>query len=200
MQKDKKLIENTISILNDGGIIGFPSDTVYGMGCDAYNSKAINRIYELKRRKGRKKPLILFIKDISELPEYVKASVVGLELAEAFWPGALTIIFKAKSRCPIHGPKATVGVRIPVAEPILSILRQYPNPLATTSANVESIPPPITHSELNIKLDFVIPGKSGNVPSTIIDITSYPPVILREGKISRAEIESVIGEIKNHSN
>lgn len=194
MQKNKNLIENTISILsNSGKIIGFPTDTVYGMGCDAFNLKAINKIYKLKGRE-KSKPLILFIKNISELDKYVQKSIIGLKLAKAFWPGALTIIFKAKSDCPVQASNKTIAIRIPDNETILSILKKYPNPIATTSANLEGSPPPLTHSQINLKLDFITPGRSGNIPSTIIDISVYPPIILREGKISRKKIESVIGK------
>ncbi|MDD2891167.1 MAG: L-threonylcarbamoyladenylate synthase [bacterium] len=189
------LIEGAISTLGNGGIIGFPTDTVYGIGCDAHNLIAIDKIYKIKHR-NKAKPLILFIKDTSELDKYVYVPEIGLKLINAFWPGALTIIFKAKSDSPIKSFNDTMGIRIPVSEPIFSILSKYSNPLATTSANIESFAPSNSHLDLTIKVDFVIPGTSGNISSTIIDI-SFSPVILREGKISREEIESVIGKITN---
>ncbi|MFA5031401.1 MAG: L-threonylcarbamoyladenylate synthase [bacterium] len=189
------LIEGAISTLGNGGIIGFPTDTVYGIGCDAHNLIAIDKIYKIKHR-NKAKPLILFIKDTSELDKYVYVPEIGSKLINTFWPGALTIIFKAKPGSPVTSSNNTLGVRIPDSEPILSVLYQYKNPLVMTSANIQSEPPPTSHSGLNIKLDFVIPGTSGNIPSTIIDI-SFSPVILREGKISREEIESVIGKITN---
>ncbi|MDD5529144.1 MAG: L-threonylcarbamoyladenylate synthase [bacterium] len=187
------LIENAINTLNNGGIIGFPTDTVYGIGCDAHNLIAIDKIYKIKHR-NKEKPLILFIKDTAELDKYVYVPEIGLKLINAFWPGALTIIFKAKPGSPVTSSNNTLGIRIPASEPIFSILSKYPNPLATTSANIESSPPPNSHLDLNIKVDFIIPGTSGNISSTIIDI-SFSPVILREGKISREQIESVIGKV-----
>ena len=187
------LIENAISTLNNGGIIGFPTDTVYGIGCDAHNLIAIDKVYEIKHR-NKAKPLILFVKDKSELDKYVYVPEIGLKLIDAFWPGALTIIFKSKPNSTVKSSNNTIGIRIPASEPILSIISKYSNPLATTSANPESFAPPNSHLDLNIKVDFVIPGISGNISSTIIDI-SFSPVILREGKISCKEIETVIGKV-----
>jgi L-threonylcarbamoyladenylate synthase len=190
--KKKDLIENAINTLNNGGIIGFPTDTVYGIGCDAHNLIAIEKIYKIKHR-NKDKPLILFIKDKAKLDKYAYVPEIGLNLINAFWPGALTIIFNAKSDSPVKNSNNTIGIRIPASEPILSILSKYSNPLATTSANLESFTPPNSHLDLNIKVDFIIPGTSDNISSTIIDI-SFSPVILREGKISRKEIEAIIGK------
>ncbi len=193
-------------MLEKGGIIGFPTDTVYGIGCDAYDKKAVERIYELKKRPLHK-PLILFIKDKTELPKYVTSiPKVALKLIDKFWPGALTLIFKAKSNCPIKGPNSTIGIRIPGCEPILEILHSYKNPLATTSANLNGTKAPIKDLEVNIKPDFIIKGGgsdeglpvshsfSEGLPSTILDITCSPPALLREGKIKKSTLKSIVTE------
>jgi len=195
---ENEIIKKAINTLKQGGIIGFPADTVYGIGCDAYNQSAVKKIYKLKQRPPHK-PLILFIKAKSELKKYAtQVPLTGMKLIESFWPGGLTIIFKAKHDSPIQGPNSTVGIRIPNNELLLEILHRYGRPLATTSANLEGTNPPTSHSELNIEPDFIIPGECKlKAPSTIIDLSSFPPTLLRKGSLGIEslgifELESVI--------
>ena len=212
------MINKALEVLESGGIIGFPTDTVYGIGCDAYNQDAIERIYKLKNR-PLNKPLTLFIRDKSELEKYAYIPAIGEarlgeKLIEEFWPGELTIIFSAKPNCPTLQPldhfnpstlePLTVAIRIPNYEPILTILKKYKNPLATTSANLSNSLPPITHISLQIKPNLIIPGTSkSGIPSTIINLSTpsprgkpprgepfrgeplrgEPPTIIRKGKI-----------------
>lgn len=191
-------VRKAIEVLKCGGVIGFPTDTVYGIGCDAYNQQAKQKIYNLKKR-ALIKPLILFIRSKSELNKYVsEIPEVGSRLIDKFWPGKLTIIFGAKSNSPVQSPNFTIGIRIPNYEPILTILKNYENPLATTSANIEGTPPPINNLEINITPDFIIPGECGSgIPSTIIDICGSTPhheaKLLREGEITMSELVKVIG-------
>jgi L-threonylcarbamoyladenylate synthase len=188
-------IQKAIEILRTGGIIGFPTDTVYGIGCDARNPDAVNRIYELKKR-SPSKPLILFIKDKSVLAQYARIPDAAKALIETFWPGKLTIIFTSEPGSPIQGPDSTVAVRIPNHEPVLSILEAYENPLATTSANVEGTPAPQSDKEMDIVPDFVVSGMcGGQVSSTIIDVSSVPARLVREGAIGRIELEAVVGRV-----
>ncbi|MBI4721402.1 MAG: threonylcarbamoyl-AMP synthase [Candidatus Stahlbacteria bacterium] len=187
------IIDRAILVLKQGGIIGFPTDTVYGIGCDASKKQSISKIYELKNRTPSK-PLILFIKDKTELNKYVEEiSDVGERLIDKFWPGALTIIFKSKFNRVVAGPLTcrmdTVAIRIPNYEPILTILRNYAAPLATTSANLEETAAPKSDLELNITPDLVIPGKCGSgIESTIVDISEDKFAILREGEIKYQEL------------
>ncbi|MDI6840503.1 MAG: L-threonylcarbamoyladenylate synthase [bacterium] len=196
MNKNTKLIESAIQVLKHDGIIGFPTDTVYGIGCDAYNQIAIDRIYKLKQR-SLDKPLILFISDKSKLKKYVpKVTITATRLVEKFWPGGLTIIFNAKRNVPIPTSDYTVGIRIPDNEFVLNLLRQYNKPLATTSANIEGTTPPTDHLEMNIEPDFVIQGRcKWGLPSTIIDVSrgliNQTPTLLRKGKVGILELESV---------
>ncbi len=205
-----KIIDKALQVLNEGGIIGFPTDTVYGIGCDAFNPNAIEKIYKLKNR-NHNKPLILFLRDKSELEKYAYVPTIGEKLTGKFWPGPLTIIFSAKPNCPIQlSPHLlsslslkplnssaldplTIGIRIPNCESILTILKEYKNPLATTSANLEGTPPPKSGLNFNIKPDFIISGtvKSG-LSSTIIDISGHSPAIIREGIIRRTELQTII--------
>ena len=211
------VIRKAIQVLKNGGIIGFPTDTVYGIGCDALNPDAVKKIYKLKNR-SPEKPLILFIQDKSELKKFAYVPPLANQLIEKFWPGELTIIFSAKPDCPQPTPEPlnpqppeplnpstlqpfnpstlqplnpstlqplTIAIRIPNYEPILTILKEYKNPLATTSANIEGVPPPRSHLDLIIKPDLVIPGTAkSDTPSTIINISTHPPTIIRKGKIN----------------
>ena len=187
-------IRESLQVLKDGGLIGFPTDTVYGIGVDASNISALTKLYELKNR-APSKPLILFIKSKTELNKYVsEIPALANKLIDNFWPGPLTIIFKSNPASPIYGSNLTIGIRIPNYEPILIILKCYEHPLATTSANLEGTPAPISDIGMNIKPDFLFPGRSGTgIQSTIIDITAFYPIIVREGGIKKSEIEEVIG-------
>ncbi|MCK4306950.1 threonylcarbamoyl-AMP synthase [candidate division WOR-3 bacterium] len=183
-----KVIDEAIQVLKSGGVIGFPTDTVYGIGCDALNPDAVKKIYKLKNR-SPEKPLILFVQDKSEIEKFAYIPPLANQLIEKFLPGELTIIFSAKPDCPIHSTpqllNSSIAIRIPNYEPILTILKEYKNPLATTSANIEGVPPPRSHLDLIIKPDLVIPGTAkSDTPSTIINISTRPPTITRKGKIN----------------
>lgn len=191
---NKELIRKAINALKQSSIIGFPTDTVYGIGCDAYNTEAVAKIYELKQR-PETKPLILFIPNKSELNKYVKRlSPMALKLAQHFWPGSLTLVLEAQESCPIQARNGTVAVRIPYRKAILQILSQYPRPLATTSANLNGAPAPMKDTELRIKPDFVIPGECNQgISSTILDVSHLPPTMLRKGSIGIFELEAAVG-------
>ncbi len=185
-----------IEILKKGGIIAFPTDTVYGIGADAQNKIAVKKIYDLKGRDYRK-PLILFIHDKKELGKYVKEIPAGAKrLIDEFWPGALTLIFKAKEECPIKAEDGTIGIRIPNNKEILKILKVYKNPLATTSANPSGEAPPRSAKEIKLKVDYVINGGKTkyNLPSTVLKVSEKPFKILRRGRVGVYEIVKISGE------
>jgi len=134
-------MKHAVDALQRGEVIAFPTDTVYGLGADAYNDEAIDKIYRIKRR-SRDKPLILFIKNKAELPQYVtELTEATLSLMEKYWPGPLTLIFKAKTSTPCQSANHTVGIRIPDHQLVLTLLERLDFPLATTSANIEGEPP-----------------------------------------------------------
>ena len=151
----------------------------------------------------------MFIGKKSELKKYVYIPPVGKVLIKNFWPGGLTIVFRsrlpavgqARNKVPLWVGRSTcsyptLSVRIPSAEPILTLLRQYNRPIATTSANIEGEAPPICGRDMPwrvpTEVNFVIPGVSNGAPSTNIDISSTKPAILRKGKISSAQIYKVL--------
>lgn len=198
--KGREGIKNAVQSLERGGIIAFPTDTVYGIGCGAYEIEAINRIYGMKRR-ARNKPLILFVKGKKDVKKYCFGSASGTRLINKFWPGALTLVFKAKADTSINVKAAdgSLGVRMPNNDIILEILSQYRKPLATTSANYEGAP--VFSSAQKIEdafgkeIELVVDGGvyRENIPSTILDVSSHPAKLLRKGKVGIIEIENEIG-------
>ena len=182
------------NIIKNGGIVIFPTDTVYGIGCDLNNIDAVEKIYNIKGRPATM-PLIAMIDQIdkcdlltSDLPSTVK------DLMHKWWPGALTIIINANrniSQRVLAGGN-TIGIRIPAHTIALSLLHHTGLPLATTSANRSGMPSPcsaedaikslLASGNIDIVLDAGL--ASGGIPSTLLDCTKNPPAILRQGDIT----------------
>jgi L-threonylcarbamoyladenylate synthase len=178
-----------------GGVIVFPTDTVYGIACNAFNVAAIHRIYELKGR-NYSKPLPLLLEDAAKLPLVAKDVLPQADvLIDAYWPGPLTLVLKtAPMAVNAARGKASVAVRVPDHGVVRSILKAAHVPLATTSAN-KSGEDAISEGEEAIELfeglvDVIIDG--GTCPvgtaSTVVDATHFPFTVLREGSISRFEL------------
>jgi L-threonylcarbamoyladenylate synthase len=173
---------------------------VYGLAASAQDDDAVARIFAVKGRPPDN-PLPIFISSIDDLPsvcDEVPATVK--HLAEAFWPGALTIVLpKAKpfrSLALVGGE--TVAVRVPGHELVLAIVKEFGRPVTGTSANLSGFPSPSTayeaDAQIGEKVDLLIDGgRSGGTESTIIDLTAKQPSILRQGAVPREEIERVLG-------
>ena len=199
----RQQIELGISILKQGGIVAFPTDTVYGLGAGAYLYQAVERIYQVKER-PRNMPLPLLLADISQISgitEYVPP--IAWHLAHKFLPGALTIVLHKSNSAPdiITGGGITVAVRIP-AHPIpVALVEGLGMPVVGTSANLSGKPSTLTadevFSQFGNKIDLIIDGGRcpGGIESTIVDVTGETPVILREGAISREELRQVYKSI-----
>jgi L-threonylcarbamoyladenylate synthase len=194
-------IEKGVKILQKGGVIAFPTDTVYGLGGDAFNSTAVERIYEIKNRpKHRQLPVL--IADVERLttlanpiPEFARF------LARRFWPGGLTLVLPKADLVPAYlAPGPTIAVRIPNHPVCLTLIRHLGNPIIGTSANISSRPSVLTADEveqqLGGKIDFVIDGGKcpGGRESTIVDVTCEPPIILRQGIIPSHEVDKAYKE------
>ncbi len=190
-------------ILLNGGLVAFPTETVYGLGGDALRAEAAEKIYAAKGRPSDN-PLIVHIAEkdslsevTSEIPEKAK------KLMDAFWPGPLTIIFKKCERVPLSttGGLETVAVRMPVHPVAMELIRSSGVLLAAPSANTSGRPSPTkaehVMEDLEGRVDMVIDGGPVGIglESTIIDMTEKTPVILRPGYITKAMLESVIGEV-----
>ena len=192
-------IEKGISILKQGGVVAFPTDTVYGLGASANIHQAVERIYKVKERpRNMALPLLLaHASQVSEVAELVPP--IAWILVRNFLPGALTIVLYKSSSVPdiVTAGGKTVAVRIPAHYVPVALIEGVGTPIVGTSANLGGKPSLLTagevYSQLGDKIDLVIDGGRcpGGRESTIVDVTGEKPVLLREGAISREELEKV---------
>jgi len=185
-------IEKAVKIFNQGGIIIFPTDTVFGIGCRLDREGAIKRVFKIRNR-PEKKAMLAVVDSIEMAQEYLQPVPydVRVKLMEKYWPGGLTIILPCKTeKVPAiaRGGGSTLGVRQTNQPLLLEILKTIKVPLIAPSANFAGEKTPIKFSDLDPKLislvDFVLPGESlGQKPSTIVDCSQNPWEIIRKGKI-----------------
>ena len=194
-------IEKGVKILQKGGVIAFPTDTVYGLGADAFNSTAVERIYEIKNRpKHRQLPLLIAtVERLTVLADPIPE--IAFFLAKRFWPGGLTLVLSKTDSVPAYlAPGPTIAVRVPDHPVCLALIQRLGNPIIGTSANISGQPSALTAEEvgqqLGGKIDFTING--GNCPggkeSTVVDVTREAPIILRQGIIPSDEIDKAYKE------
>lgn len=198
---DDDKIKKASNIIQNGGLVIFPTETVYGLGADAFNPVASEKIYSAKGRPSDN-PLILHISDLDMLNKIVKnVPEKANKLMNQFWPGPLTIIFEKKDIVSdkITGGLNTVAVRMPSNLIALSFIRNANTPIAAPSANISG-KPSITRwedavEEMGNRVDAILLSEPSEIglESTIIDLTQDVPMILRVGKISKTEIEKEIG-------
>lgn len=197
---DKKLLEEAATILKQGGLVAFPTETVYGLGANALNGDIVSKIFIAKGRPGDN-PLIVHIHSMEQLKLLVEnIPEEGKLLAKFFWPGPLTMIFKAKESIPakVRGGLDTVGIRMPSDPVALGFLRLADIPVAAPSANISGRPSPTQGQhvieDLGGKIDGIIISSNSKIgiESTVIDLTVKPALILRPGSISLEEIEKYI--------
>ncbi len=194
-----KEIEQALSILKKGGIAAFPTDTVYGLGVNAEDQRAVSRLYKIKKR-PREKPLILFLSKKEQLFPFVKIfPIQAQKLINYYWPGPLTLLFRANISLfsPLVSREGKIGIRIP-SHPIPREIVQRGNfLLGTTSANLskepEIIDPKRLPSELTLGVDVLLDGGDALLgkASTVVDVTFSPLRIIREGWILNQEIIKV---------
>jgi L-threonylcarbamoyladenylate synthase len=194
----QKQVEQAVSILKQGGIVAFPTDTVYGLGAAVSLPRAVERVYEVKER-AKNMPLPLLLGDKSQIDEVAEAvPPIAWLLAEKFLPGGLTmVLFKSKSvPDTVSGGGKTVAIRIPDHPVPIALIKGVGTPIVGTSANLSGKPSALTaeevYTQLNNKVDLIIDGGRcpGGRESTVVDLTSKTPLILREGAISREELEN----------
>jgi len=185
-------IRMVVECLMDGGIIIYPTDTVYGMGCDIFKSKAIERIALIKGIKPEKANFSFICDDLSQLSDYSKPIANDIfRLMRNNLPGPFTFILNASSNVPklIQSKKKTVGIRIPNNTIPIEIVRELGNPIMSTSIHDEdevieyTTDPELIYEKYSKLVDIVIDGGYGdNEPSTVVDCTVAEPIIIREGK------------------
>ncbi|MDP3913015.1 MAG: L-threonylcarbamoyladenylate synthase [Bacteroidota bacterium] len=187
-----KEISLVVDVLKNGGLIIYPTDTVYGLGCDITNAKAVEKVARFKNVKVEKSNFSFICVDLSQLADFSKPiSNQVFKLLKKYLPGPFTFILNANSNVPKYfkGKKRTVGVRIPDSPIILEIVRVLGNPIMSTSIHDEddileySTDPELIHEKFKDIADLVIDGGYGqNIPSTIVDCTDEVPVVVRQGK------------------
>ena len=186
-------LQRAASILRRGGLIVLPTDTVYGLACDAWNSGAVAKLYEIKGRSDQKSIPVL-LSGMADIAEVARASDQARALAAMFWPGPLTLVVEKIVGLPEEiSATSTVGVRAPDQPFARQLLEEY-GPLAATSANLSGQPSSNTAGQvlqaLGGRVDLLLDAGDvgGGVPSTVVDTTKDPPTLLREGPISMESI------------
>ena len=200
---NNEIIEKAARILQKGGLVAFPTETVYGLGANGLNADACRKIYEAKGHPSDN-PLILHIGDISQLKSIVSdVPKKAQKIIDAFWPGPVTIVFKKSEIVPsaVSGGLDTVAVRFPSNKTARLIINAAGVPVAAPSANTSGKPSPtkaghVLH-DMDGKIDMIVDGGSCAVglESTIVDVTGDVPALLRPGAVTKEMLERVIGEI-----
>ena len=197
-------IEKAGEILKKGGLVAFPTETVYGLGANALDEKAAAKIYAAKGRPSDN-PLIVHIARMEDLPAVASEIPEKAKmLAEHFWPGPLPMIFKKTEKVPYGttGGLDTVAVRMPVHPVALQVIAAGGGFIAAPSANTSGKPSPTTAAhvaaDMDGRIDMVLDGGAAGIglESTIVDMSEETPVILRPGYINQAMLEQVIGEVR----
>jgi tRNA threonylcarbamoyl adenosine modification protein (Sua5/YciO/YrdC/YwlC family) len=184
-------LKKVVEVLRNGGIIIYPTDTVYGLGCDITNTKALERVAKLKGIKLEKANLSFICYDLSHISDYVKQiDTSTFKLLKRALPGPYTFILPGNNDLPkVFKNKKTVGIRVPDNNIIRTIVNSLGNPIISTSIYDEdevleySTDPELIFEKWQNLVDLVIDGGYGdNTPSTVIDLSGYEPVVVREGK------------------
>ena len=200
----KEGVKKAAEIIKRGGLVAFPTETVYGLGANGLDENAVPKIYEAKGRPSDN-PLILHISKLDEIEDIVKEiPKSALILAEEFWPGPLTMVFKKSERIPYRttGGLESVAIRMPSNKIARELIKAAGVPIAAPSANSSGRPSPTKAAhviyDLDGKIDMVIDGGEVDIgiESTIVDVTGEVPVILRPGFITEKMLSEAIGRVE----
>jgi L-threonylcarbamoyladenylate synthase len=201
---ERDAIDKACQVLKGGGLVAFPTDTVYGLGADAFLPSAVEKIYEVKGRRLTKAiPLLIGnAESLHIVAEHIPD--VAWALADRFWPGALTLVLYRKPEVPllVTGGGATVAVRVPDHSFALELIHAAGGVVAATSANLSGHPDPTTASEvmgyLESRIELIVDGGRcpGGIPSTVIDLTKTPPEVVRLGPMPRQALQGVLAKLQ----
>ncbi len=200
----EKEIAAAAAILREGGLVGIPTETVYGLGANGLNEQAVKNIFAAKGR-PQDNPLILHIPEVSWLERYCKdIPLTAYKLAQAYWPGPMTMILRHKDLVPdaVTAGLDTVGMRCPAHKLCRDIIAAAGVPVAAPSGNTSGRPSPTTAQhmleDMDGKIDAIVDGGpcAVGVESTIIDLTCEPPRLLRPGGITLEQLRAVLGEVE----
>ena len=207
LSPEPQKIKEAAETIRRGGTVAFPTETVYGLGADALNPEAIKKVFKAKGRPSDN-PLIVHIARIDDLKQIArKPSGVSHALIKRFWPGPLTVVFKKKKVVPdtVTGGLDTVAIRMPDNKIAISLIKKAGVPLVAPSANLSGKPSPTqakdVAADLSGKVDIIIDGGKTRIgiESTVIDMTTIPPTLLRPGGLPVEEIEKVTGPVQRPS-
>ena len=197
-------LRGAAGIVRGGGVIAFPTETFYGLGVCPFDARAVRRIFDLKGRPFKEAPILVLIRSRADLETLaVEITPAAERLMEACWPGPLTIVFHAAAAVPsvLTAGTGTIGVRLTAHPDVQRLLEAVGGPLTATSANRSGRPPATTVDEVERTLgdgvDAILNGgaTSGGLPSTVVDTTVTPPRLIREGRVPRASLLSIIGSL-----
>jgi L-threonylcarbamoyladenylate synthase len=193
-------ISDAVEILRKGGTVVYPTETVYGIGCDPINRSACERIQQMKKRVNYK-TLLLISCDIEQVEKTLgKLNETGSRLAQVFWPGPLTMVIRPEKEMPdyLYGISSGIAVRV-TSHPIASELaREFGAPIISTSANLTGDPPIVTYEDalelFGSEADIILknPEPLHGKPSTVVDVTTGSIALIREGGISEERLREVI--------
>jgi L-threonylcarbamoyladenylate synthase len=197
-------LNQAASVVRDGGVIAFPTETFYGLGVTPWDSAAVQRLFALKGRSSASSPILVLIRHRKELESLITEISPSAELLmKACWPGPLTIVFRASSKVPplLTAGTGTIGIRLSAAASLQRLLDAVGGPLTGTSANRSGALPAVTaqdvQASLGVDVDLILDGgrTPGGFASTVVDTTVMPVRLIREGALSRSAVLSVIGTL-----
>ena len=196
-EPDARVVEKALAVLRGGGIVAYPTETFYGLGVDARSRAACDRLFELKGRPAEK-ALPCIVSGLGQLEEAARSlGSAVFPLAREFWPGPLTLVIDAKPALAASSPEGGLAVRASGLRLPRDLAEGLGAPITATSANRSGAPPATTAeevlSELGSELDLILDGGPcpGGLPSTIVDVRETPPRLIREGRVSFAEVERI---------
>ena len=187
---ERRKIDRIVDVIRKGGLVIYPTDTIYGLGCDIFNSKALERVQRLKGGKSKGWNYSFICSDLSHISEYARVDTPTFKLMKKTLPGPYTFILPASSKVPkiLNAKKKTIGIRVPENPIPRQIVATLGNPIITTSIKADDIQeyesdPELIKDEFTNMVDIIIDGGYGGVePSSIIDCSGSEPMIVREGK------------------
>lgn len=191
-------------VVREGGIVAFPTETFYGLGTCPFNAHAVRRIFDLKGRVLQAAPILVLIRSRTELEALTSEITPTAErLMETYWPGPLTLVFRASDSVPsvLTAETGTIGIRLSAHADVQRLLSAVGGPLTGTSANRSGHPSATTAEEvdrvLGTDVDLILNGgeTAGGPPSTVVDTTMAPPRLVREGRIPKASLLSILDSL-----
>ncbi len=196
---DANILDQAAEILKNGGLVAYPTDTVYGLAADPTNAEAVRKLSEAKKRDPNQ-PMPHLLADavfVGDVAAHIPTAAITL--MRSFWPGGLTIILDKAASYRSAATGETIGLRVPDHPVPRALSKHLGGPITGTSANIAGGPEPLSAEDvrgfLGDAVDLIIDGgpSPGEEPSTVIDCTQDPPVLLRQGTVPREEIERILG-------